>query len=127
MPNPQIVFLRSQLFVTPKKPTARADGMTIVVTGANVGLGKEAARHFVSLGAANVILACRTVSKGEEAKREIESSTKRSNVIQVWQLDLENYDSVKSFAKKLGTLERLDVLCENAGVYLHALPKDDRG
>ena len=40
-------------------------GRTVIITGANTGIGFEAAVKFVQLGAKKVILACRTVSKGE--------------------------------------------------------------
>ena len=49
----------------------------IIVTGANAGLGFEAAAKFVELGAHKVILAVRTLSKGEEAQRQIEARTGR--------------------------------------------------
>lgn len=109
-------FFYRQLFVTPPKPTTDCTGKTVIVTGSNVGLGKEAARHFVRLNAGKVIIACRTVEKGEAAKREIEESTKRTGAIEVWQLDLSSYESVKEFAKRAQGLKRLDVLLENAGI-----------
>jgi retinol dehydrogenase-12 len=86
------------------------------VTGANVGLGLEAARHITRLNAEKVILACRTVSKGEAAKASIEESTGRKGAVEVWQLDLGSYDSVQAFAKRALELPRLDVVLENAGV-----------
>lgn len=43
-------FIYRQLFVTPPLPAGDCTGKTIIVTGANVGLGKEAARHFVEFG-----------------------------------------------------------------------------
>ena len=86
------------------------------MTGANTGLGKEAARHFVRLRASKVILACRSVVKGEEAKRDIESTTRCTGVLEVWPLDLADYESIKSFATRAEGLERLDVVLENAGV-----------
>ena len=86
------------------------------MTGANSGLGKEAARHFVCLRASKVILGCRTLSKGEEAKRDIESTTRRTGVVEVWPLDLADYASVKSFASRAEGLERLDIVLENAGI-----------
>ncbi|KAH8742915.1 hypothetical protein F5883DRAFT_634513 [Diaporthe sp. PMI_573] len=64
---------------------------TVIVTGSNTGLGLEAARHFVRLGAAQVVLA-------------------------VWQLDMSNYDSIKAFATRCSLLDRLDVVVANAGV-----------
>lgn len=114
-------FLRSQLFVTPALPTTDFTGQTVIVTGANVGLGLEAARHFTRLNAEKVILGVRSLSKGEAAKADIEASTEprsssHPSVVEVWQLDLSSYDSVISFAERLNRLPRVDVLVENAGV-----------
>ena len=110
-------FLKSQLIPLPY-PSSSFTGKTIIVTGANVGLGLEAARHFART-ANKVIIACRSVEKGEVARRDIEESTKRL-VIEVWQVDLSSYESVKQFCTRAGKLDRLDVLLENAGV---ATPK----
>nr|POF15594.1 short chain dehydrogenase sol3 [Quercus suber] len=98
------------------QPLGRCSGKTVIVTGANTGLGKEAVRHFVGLGAAKVIIACRSTSKGEDAKRDIETSTKRTGVIEVWELDLADYASVQAFAKRVQGLERVDAVLENAGI-----------
>ncbi|KAK5129893.1 hypothetical protein LTR08_002729 [Meristemomyces frigidus] len=109
-------MLYSQFFRYPQIPQTDCLGKTIIVTGANTGLGKEAARHFVRLGASKVIIACRSVAKGEEAKRDIEATTRRTGVLEVWPLDLVDYDSVEAFATRAEGLERLDVVLENAGV-----------
>lgn len=110
-------YLYSQLFYTPPYPTKKYTGKTILVTGANVGLGFESARHFVRLDAQKVILACRNMEKGEAAKESIlKSEKKSSDVIEVWKLDLADYQSVKDSAKKAQSLDRLDVLVENAGI-----------
>lgn len=93
-----------------------ATGKTYIVTGANVGLGYEAAKHLVSLGAATVIMGVRTASKGETAKAEIEEATGKKGVLQVWPIDKSSYESVKAFAEKAKTLDRIDGLLENAGV-----------
>jgi retinol dehydrogenase-12 len=108
-------FPRSQFIKLPY-PTESFAGQTIIVTGANVGLGFEAARHFTRLNAAKVILACRTISKGEEASRSIEETIGRKGVCEVWQVDLGSFDSVKAFAQRAAKLDRLDVVCENAGI-----------
>ncbi|RTE74124.1 hypothetical protein BHE90_011445 [Fusarium euwallaceae] len=93
----------------------------VIVTGSNTGLGLEATRHFVRLNASKVILACRNVDKGEAAKKDIEESTRRHDVAQVWQLDLCSYESVKSFVQQAdNTLERLDILVNNAGMTFDA-------
>jgi len=113
-------FFYSQLFVTPKYPTKSFAGQTVIVTGSNVGLGCEAARHFARLDAAKVILAVRNLPAGEEAKQSIETSTNRPGVCEVWKLDLASYDSVKAFAARASQLPRLDIVVENAGI---AIPK----
>lgn len=114
-------FIYSQLFVKPAYPTTSCAGQTIIVTGSNVGLGKEAARHFARLGASKLILAVRNTKAGEEAKHDIEGSTRCApTVIEVWPLDLSSYASVKSFAERASKLPRIDVLLENAGI---ATPK----
>lgn len=108
-------FLYSQLFVTPQYPEQSCKGQVFIVTGANVGLGFEASRHLVRLGAEKVILACRNLEKGEAAVKDIEKSTKRIGVAEVWLLDLSSFESVKEFAKKVDTLPRIDAIVENAG------------
>ncbi|KAI9159088.1 Short chain dehydrogenase atnD [Paramyrothecium foliicola] len=93
-------------------------GKTVIVTGANTGLGLEAARHFARLHAAKVILGCRDLEKGEAARADIELSLKgasRHGKIEIWQVNLESFASVKSFCARASTLERLDVVVENAG------------
>ena len=109
-------FFYSQLFVTPPVPSKDLTGKTIIVTGANTGLGKEAARHYVRLNAERVIIACRSLDKGEAAKKDIEASTGRKGAIEVWQLDLSSYESVKQFAARAKSLRRLDSIVENAGI-----------
>ncbi|KFY93115.1 hypothetical protein V498_04559 [Pseudogymnoascus sp. VKM F-4517 (FW-2822)] len=101
------------LHISPEK----CAGKTYIVTGANIGLGLEAAKHLVAVGAAKVIMAVRNVSAGEAAKADIEAATGTSGVAEVWALDLASYDSVKAFAKRaVAELERIDALIENAGV-----------
>ncbi|QYS97698.1 Short-chain dehydrogenase/reductase family protein [Trichoderma simmonsii] len=92
-------------------------GRTYIVTGANVGLGLEAARHLVGVGAAKVILAVRNLEAGEAAKKDIEASTGIKGVAEVWHLDLSSYASVRAFASKaVDILERIDAVIENAAV-----------
>ncbi|KAI9778379.1 MAG: hypothetical protein M1835_004957 [Candelina submexicana] len=115
-------FFYSQFWNTPPYPRTPFTNQTIIVTGANSGLGLEAARHFVRLNAAKLILACRSISKGEKAKEAIVASLPHTNaakVAEVWHLDLASYDSVKQFAKRAEGLERLDVVVENAGIYTY--------
>lgn len=113
-------FLKSQLFVTPPYPEAPFTGKTVIVTGANTGLGLEAARHFYRLDAAKVILAVRTVSKGETAKKDILSTVKTRNdadAIEVWPLDQARTSSTLAFSERAQTeLSRVDAVVLNAGI-----------
>ncbi|KAE8422759.1 NAD(P)-binding protein [Aspergillus pseudocaelatus] len=103
------------LLVTPETCSRR----TYIVTGANSGLGLEAARHLVNAGAKRVVLAVRNLSAGHRAKDDIETSTGKTGVAEVWLLDLVSYDSVKAFAQRATTeLDRIDAVIENAGVAL---------
>lgn len=108
-------FIKHQ-FTSLPYPDQSAQGQTVVVTGANVGLGLEAARHFTRLGAARVILGVRNLEKGGAAKTSIEETTGRKQVVEVWQVDLCSFESVQEFSRKIHSLNRLDVLVENAGI-----------
>jgi len=111
-------YLNGQLFLKPEYPTQQFTGQTIIVTGANGGLGLEAARHFVRLDAAKVILAVRSAEKGQKAAADIAASTKRDGVAEVWELDLASYGSVEAFAQRVLALPRLDIAVANAGIFL---------
>ncbi|KAK5653223.1 hypothetical protein OQA88_9122 [Cercophora sp. LCS_1] len=110
-------YVGGQLCIKPEYPTHQFTGQTIIVTGSNTGMGMEAARHFVRLDAAKVILAVRSTAKGEQAAKDIATSTKRDGVAEVWQLDLASYQSVEAFAQRASALPRLDVLVGNAGIF----------
>lgn len=118
-------ILYNQFFETPAYPIATFTGQTVIVTGSNVGLGLEAARHFARLDAAKVIIAVRNVAAGGEAKQDIEESTGRSDVCEVWELDLASFESVKTFAARASNLPRLDVVVENAGIATNIYTKSE--
>ncbi|MFC9557613.1 SDR family oxidoreductase [Rhodococcus sp. NPDC056960] len=90
-------------------------GKLAVVTGANSGTGKETAKRLAGAGA-DVILAVRTPTKGEQAKAEILAAHPEARV-EVRRLDLADLASVRAFADSLiDTGRPLDVLVNNAGV-----------
>ncbi|KAF5008157.1 hypothetical protein FDECE_5551 [Fusarium decemcellulare] len=96
-------------------------GKTVLVTGASSGLGLEAARHYVRLGACRVILAARSQSKGDEAKRNICSGFSperlKSCSIDVWLVDFTSFASVRAISNKvMQELESLDIAVLNAAV-----------
>ncbi|KAH6649086.1 hypothetical protein BKA67DRAFT_576718 [Truncatella angustata] len=112
-------FLYSQIVETRKLPYPAAScyGRTVVITGSNTGLGKEAARHYARLGASRLILAVRDLQKGFAAKQDIEHTAAKNTIIDVWLLDMASYESVKAFCGRLDTeLDRVDIFHANAGV-----------
>ncbi|KAF2093001.1 retinol dehydrogenase [Rhizodiscina lignyota] len=113
-----LAFIHRQFIYTPPAPTASFKGKTAIVTGASSGLGKEACRWMVRLGASHVILACRNIEKGKAAAQDIEATTScPSGTLDVWHLDLSSYKSVQAFGDKVkAELPRLDVLIANAGI-----------
>lgn len=82
------------------------DGRTVVITGANSGLGLITARELAHAGA-DVVLAVRNTGKGDEAAATMTGS------VTVRRLDLQDLASVRDFAA--GT-DRVDVLVNNAGI-----------
>lgn len=107
-----------KLFISLPEPTQSFAGKTVIVTGSNTGLGKEAARHIARLNARTLILAVRSLEKGEAAKEDIERSTGcGKDVIKVWHLDMASYSSVIKFAERAEReLERVDALLANAAI-----------
>ena len=111
-------FIYRQFIHEPPIPKASFKGQTVIVTGANSGLGLAACRWMVRLGASSVILACRNVEKGEAAAKDIQATTScSSDGLQVWHLDMSSYASVQAFSDRVKTeLPRVDVLLANAGI-----------
>lgn len=90
-------------------------GRRIVVTGANSGLGKEAAKRLAAAGA-EVIMAVRTPAKGEAARAEIEAEVPGAR-LEVRRIDLADLASVREFAAGIVADDRpLHTLVNNAGV-----------
>jgi NAD(P)-dependent dehydrogenase (short-subunit alcohol dehydrogenase family) len=82
-------------------------GRTFIITGANSGIGKQAALALAGAGA-RVVLAVRDEAKGRRAAAEIGGAT------EVRMLDLASLDSVRAFADDWSG--SIDVLINNAGV-----------
>ncbi|XP_037550942.1 retinol dehydrogenase 12 [Nematolebias whitei] len=99
------------------KSTARLDGKTVLITGANTGIGKETALDLAKRGA-RVIMACRDVEKGEEAAASIRAAHSEAQV-EVRELDLADSRSIQAFAQRLlREVSHLHVLINNAGVMM---------
>jgi retinol dehydrogenase-12 len=76
-------FIRSQFLTLPPVHTVDLTGQTVVVTGSNVGLGLEAAKHLARMNPAHLIMAVRTKSKGDAALagESIESPNSRASTL----------------------------------------------
>lgn len=95
----------------------RLDGKTVIITGANTGIGKETARDMARRGA-RVILACRDLTKAKLAADDIISSTSNNKVF-IRKLDLSSLASVRAFVEEtLVSEDRLDILINNAGIMM---------
>lgn len=101
MPRRKMFETIYNLFVKYPYPDVDRTDKTIIVTGANIGLGKEAVRHFVRLNTSKVIIAVRSIAKGNAAQAEIEATTHRTGVMEMWELDLSSYGSMKVFQPAL--------------------------
>lgn len=90
-------------------------GRHAIITGANCGIGFEAAR-MLALRGARVVLACRNRAKAQAALEQIMREHPSARV-EVESLDLSDLASVRDFCDRfIGSAERLDVLINNAGV-----------
>ncbi|EKX53712.1 hypothetical protein GUITHDRAFT_100684 [Guillardia theta CCMP2712] len=98
-------------------------GQVVIVTGGNSGCGLETVRMLAGWNA-TVIMACRDEKRGEMAAKDVRSSLSPSSKgeVLVWKLDLESFDSIRTFAQKFrASGMQLNVLINNAGVRYHAL------
>lgn len=93
-------------------------GGTVIVTGANSGVGRSAA-HALAAAGAHVVLAVRSVGKGKEAAAGMPGST------EVRELDLADLSSVRAFAA--GWDGPIDLLINNAGISAPSLTRTADG
>jgi len=90
-------------------------GKNIIVTGANAGLGFASAMAIAGKGA-NLVMACRSKERAENAKKEILEKHPNAKV-DIMLIDLGNLSSIESFVKEYKSkYKTLDVLMNNAGV-----------
>ncbi|RDW63129.1 uncharacterized protein DSM5745_10240 [Aspergillus mulundensis] len=129
--NSQVHFLHRQFFLTPSTPppSFTLTGKSGLITGANTSLGYHAASHLLSLGVSRLILAVRSLAKGEAAKTQLLNALPgalkqpqpqpQPPTIEVWELDLASYPSIIAFVERLKTNTHgglgLDFAILNAG------------
>ena len=93
----------------------RLDGKTVIITGGNGGIGKETTVDLAQRGA-RVILACRDLSTGSSAVREIKERSGSENIV-LKRLDLASCKSVRDFASQiLQEEDQVNILICNAGL-----------
>ena len=105
---------------------ATLNGKTVIITGANTGIGLETAVDMAQRGA-RVILACRNPEKGRAAVQVVKKRSKNEAVMFA-QLDLASLQSVRDFATRILNQEpRIDILINNAGVLMCPYSKTEDG
>jgi NAD(P)-dependent dehydrogenase (short-subunit alcohol dehydrogenase family) len=121
------VFIKNQfrtkisLPTKEKYPTIAEKGSCAIITGSNVGLGFETAKQLLSLGLSHLVMAVRSIEKGNAAAKQLRAaavvSANPSAKIDVWQLDMESYESIQAFIRRCQeTLTRIDFAILNAGL-----------
>lgn len=110
-------YLHRQLFFTPREvKNVSLEGKTAIVTGSNCGVGLECSRQLLDLGISKLILAVRSQARGQAAATELSKGRSlKEGSLEVWELDHLSYDSVRAFADRAKTLERIDIVILNAG------------
>ncbi|KAF7700016.1 dehydrogenase/reductase SDR family member 13b.1 [Silurus meridionalis] len=122
------VFILIRKIVSGKrcKSKVQLHGKTVIVTGSNTGIGRETAVDLARRGA-RVILACRSKVRAAGALAIIKRES-RSNNVAFMELNLASQKSVRSFAETfLKTEKRLDILINNAGVYMQGTTEEGLG
>lgn len=100
----------------------KLDQKTIIITGANAGIGKAAAIQLASLGA-TVVMGCRSAARGAQALEEIRKAA-RSEKVELIPVDMASQESVRQFVTTFQQRHhRLDVLINNAANFDHTLKK----
>ena len=126
-PGPKLLWWSARN--PPNDPTVSFESKTVLVTGANTGLGFEAALKYATLGAAKLLLAVRSVSKGNAAKAKIVQRTGfKADAIYILQVDLGNFGSVQRFVTDLNkAVDYIDVVLLNAGLAAPRFKKSEEG
>ncbi|KAG1944271.1 retinol dehydrogenase [Pimephales promelas] len=83
----------------PWSSDARLDGKTVIITGANTGIGKETAIDLAKRGA-RIIMACRDLEKADAALKEVKDASGNQDVV-TNRLDLADTKSIREFAEKI--------------------------
>lgn len=116
--GPARIFLKSQFCAKPQWAPKSTDlsGNVAVVTGGSSGLGFHACKHLLSYKLSHLILAVRSVKKGEEAAATLRREYPGAKV-DVWELEMGSYDSIQAFVHRVeANLPMLDIVILNSGI-----------
>ncbi len=92
---------------------------TIIITGANSGIGKAAAIQLATLGA-TVVMACRSAERGAKALADVRQAA-NSQRVELLRVDMASQASVRGFVEEFSSRhQRLDVLIHNAANFDHS-------
>ena len=95
---------------------------TMIVTGANSGIGKAASMQLARLGA-HVVMMCRNRERGEQALADVKAAS-NSDKVELILADMSSQASVRNAVNEfLGKYSRLDVLIHNAANFDHRQTK----
>lgn len=111
------IFVQNQFRSKPTWPSKDTSltGKVAIVTGANQGLGLEASDQLLGLQLSRLIIAVRSVTKGKAAAATLRAKYPKA-AIDVLELDMASYDSIRSFVAQVEKLERVDIVILNAGI-----------
>ncbi len=99
----------------------KANIRTVIITGANSGIGKAAARKFAVEGH-TVIMACRNLEKSQLVRNQIATETGNGRVY-LEQVDMGSFESIRQFCSRyIETYRALDILIHNAAYFNHGAP-----
>ncbi len=97
-------------------PVTSMQDRTVVITGANSGIGLETAAALAGAGA-RIVMGCRNATTAAAAVDEVRRRS-GNDAVETRSLDLSDLDHVRRFAGSLADLDRIDVLINNAGLML---------
>lgn len=90
---------------------------SVLIIGANGGLGLETTKHLVNDGFGRIVMACRTETKAKKAKEEVLASTKTKNpnIEIAFGFDMNNPDKIAKAVQSLSQRGQFDMVFLGAG------------
>lgn len=94
---------------------------TVIITGANSGIGKAAARKFADEGY-TVVMACRNLDKSRPVRDQIAAKTGNDRIY-LEMVDMSSFASIREFCSRFyDKYKNLDILIHNAAYFNHGAP-----